>query len=97
MAHSIPSRAIRLLLLSGLALGGLGLAGCGLQPLYSGGGSGAVAQGLASVAVSPIPGRDGLTVLEVGRRHCVLRSRRSLRRSASGLTVATARSVLCVL
>ena len=62
MAHSIPSRAIRLLLLSGLALGGLGLAGCGLQPLYSGGGSGAVAQGLASVAVSPIPGRDGWLV-----------------------------------
>ena len=59
MAHSTPSRAIRLLLLAGLALA---LPGCGLQPLYSGGGSGAVAQGLASVAVSPIPGRDGWLV-----------------------------------
>ena len=35
------------------------LAGCGLHPLYSSGGSGVVAQGLAAVEVSPIPGRSG--------------------------------------
>lgn len=38
------------------------LAACGLQPMYAGGGSGAVAQGLASVEVSPIAGRDGWLV-----------------------------------
>ena len=35
------------------------LAGCGLQPMYAGGGSGAVAQGLAAVDVSPIEGQSG--------------------------------------
>lgn len=35
------------------------LAGCGLQPMYAGGGSGAVAQGLAAVEVPPIEGRAG--------------------------------------
>jgi LPS-assembly lipoprotein len=35
------------------------LAACGLQPMYAGGGSGAVAQGLASVEVSAIEGRAG--------------------------------------
>ncbi len=38
------------------------LAGCGLQPLYSGGGKGPVAQSLRSVAVAPIEGRAGWLV-----------------------------------
>ena len=38
------------------------LAGCGLQPLYSGGGSGPVARSLRSVAVAPIEGRAGWLV-----------------------------------
>lgn len=38
------------------------LSACGLQPMYAGGGSGAVAQGLAAVEVSTIPGRDGWLV-----------------------------------
>ena len=38
------------------------LAGCGLQPLYTGGGSGPVAQSLRSVAVAPIEGRSGWLV-----------------------------------
>ena len=40
----------------------LALAGCGLQPMYAGGGSGAVAQGLASVDVSAIEGKAGWLV-----------------------------------
>jgi len=38
------------------------LAGCGLQPMYAGGGNGAVAQGLAAIDVAPIEGRDGWLV-----------------------------------
>jgi LPS-assembly lipoprotein len=38
------------------------LAGCGLEPMYAGGGSGAVAQGLAAVEVAPIEGRAGWLV-----------------------------------
>lgn len=38
------------------------LAGCGLTPMYAGGGSGVVAQGLAGVEVSPIEGRAGWLV-----------------------------------
>jgi len=38
------------------------LAGCGLQPMYAGGGSGAVAQGLAAIDVPPIEGRAGWLV-----------------------------------
>lgn len=38
------------------------LAACGLQPMYAGGGSGAVAQGLASVEVSSIEGQAGWLV-----------------------------------
>ena len=38
------------------------LAGCGLSPMYAGGGSGAVAQGLAAVEVAPIEGRAGWLV-----------------------------------
>ena len=35
------------------------LSGCGLRPMYAGGASGVVAQGLASVDVSERPGRAG--------------------------------------
>ena len=35
---------------------------CGLQPMYAGGGSGAVARGLASIEVAPIQGRAGWLV-----------------------------------
>jgi LPS-assembly lipoprotein len=38
------------------------LSGCGLRPLYSGGGSGQVAQALRSVQVAPIAGRGGWLV-----------------------------------
>jgi LPS-assembly lipoprotein len=38
------------------------LAGCSLQPMYAGGGSGMVAQGLAAVDVAPIEGRAGWLV-----------------------------------
>lgn len=38
------------------------LSGCGLQPLYSGGASSGVAQGLAAIDVPAIPGRDGWLV-----------------------------------
>ena len=35
------------------------LSACGLSPMYAGGGSGAVARGLAAVEVAPIEGRAG--------------------------------------
>lgn len=38
------------------------LAACGLQPMYAGGSRGAVATGLRSVDVQPIPGRAGWLV-----------------------------------
>ena len=38
------------------------LGGCGLQPMYAGGGSGAVAQGLTAIDVPPIEGRAGWLV-----------------------------------
>jgi LPS-assembly lipoprotein len=38
------------------------LGGCGLEPMYAGGGSGAVAQGLAAIDVPPIEGRAGWLV-----------------------------------
>jgi LPS-assembly lipoprotein len=38
------------------------LAGCGLQPMYAGGGNGAVAQGLAAIDVPPIEGKAGWLV-----------------------------------
>lgn len=38
------------------------LTACGLTPMYAGGGSGAVAQGLAAVEVPPIEGRSGWLV-----------------------------------
>lgn len=44
-----------LLLLAATSL----LAACGLQPMYAGGGSGAVAQGLSAVDIAPIEGRNG--------------------------------------
>lgn len=40
----------------------LALGACGLQPMYAGGSSGAVAQGLAGIDVSPIEGRAGWLV-----------------------------------
>lgn len=41
---------------------GLMLAGCGLQPMYAGGASSPVAQGLSSVQVAPIEGKAGWLV-----------------------------------
>lgn len=40
----------------------LALTGCGLQPMYAGGGSGAIAQGLAGIEVPAIEGRTGWLV-----------------------------------
>ncbi len=40
----------------------LALAACGLQPVYSGGGSGPVAQALSDIAIAPIPDRAGYLV-----------------------------------
>jgi LPS-assembly lipoprotein len=40
----------------------LALGGCGLQPMYGGGASGAVATGLSSIQVAPIPDRAGWLV-----------------------------------
>lgn len=40
----------------------LGLAACGLSPMYGGGSSSAVAQGLAAVDIPMIPGRGGWLV-----------------------------------
>ena len=40
----------------------LAVSGCGLRPLYSGGGTGRVAQTLRNVQVGPIPGRAGWLV-----------------------------------
>ena len=45
--------------LAALLLAPLLLAACGLQPMYAGGGRGAVAQGLAAIDISPIEGRAG--------------------------------------
>ena len=44
-----------------LALAAL-VSGCGLRPMYAGGSSSAVAQGLAAVEIPAIPGRDGWLV-----------------------------------
>ena len=38
------------------------LGACGLQPMYAGGGSGAVARGLAAIEVPPIEGKGGWLV-----------------------------------
>jgi len=40
----------------------IALSACGLQPMYAGGGKGAVAQGLAAIDVSPIEGKAGWLV-----------------------------------
>ena len=48
---------------SALALAALiGLSACGLEPMYAGGGSATVAQGLAAVDVPAIPGQSGWLV-----------------------------------
>ncbi len=49
----------RLALVAGLLVM---LAACGMRPMYAGGASGAVAQGLAAVEVAPIEGREGWLV-----------------------------------
>ena len=54
-------RRPRLFLLA-LAVSVPGLTGCGLHPVYSGGANGVVAQGLASVEVPAIAGREGWLV-----------------------------------
>lgn len=46
-------------LIVALALAVPALSGCGLHPLYAGGGSSAVARGLADVSVGPIAGKAG--------------------------------------
>jgi LPS-assembly lipoprotein len=57
--RELKSRFIR----AGIVLlGALALSACGLQPMYAGGGSGAVAQGLAAVEVPAIPGKAGWLV-----------------------------------
>ncbi|MBD2843049.1 hypothetical protein IB285_12370 [Erythrobacter sp. KMU-140] len=48
--------------LAGLFAALLALAGCGLQPMYAGGSSAGVAQGLAAIDVPAIPGRAGWLV-----------------------------------
>jgi LPS-assembly lipoprotein len=52
----------RRLKLSAALLAPLALAACGLQPLYAGGGDGAVARGLAGVSVPAIEGQGGWLV-----------------------------------
>ena len=54
-------------LLASFAL--VALSACGLQPMYAGGGNGAVARGLSAVEVPAIPGRAGWLVRnELGDR-----------------------------
>jgi len=48
--------------LAAALLTALALAGCGLQPMYAGGGSGAVARGLSGIQVAAIDGRAGWLV-----------------------------------
>ncbi len=52
-------KAARLALAAGLLAT---LPACGLRPVYAGGASGALAQGLGSVEVAPIQGREGFLV-----------------------------------
>ena len=54
-----PALALSTLLLAPLSLA---ISACSLQPMYAGGGSGAVAQGLAGVEVPAIEGRAGWLV-----------------------------------
>lgn len=74
----------RFLIASALFLSSL--TGCGLQPMYAGGGNGAVAQGLASIDVAPIEGRAGWLVRNALRD----------RLSESGSQAGSARYVLQV-
>lgn len=53
------TRTRALPILAAAALSAALLGGCALQPLYAGGGRGAVAQSLASVEVGPIEGEAG--------------------------------------
>ena len=52
----------KLAALSLIGLLPIALSACGLQPMYAGGGKGAVAQGLAAIDVSPIEGKAGWLV-----------------------------------
>ena len=63
------------------------LGGCGLEPMYAGGGNGAVAQGLAAIDVPPIEGKAGWLV----------RNALNERLGQSGQTAATPRYRLDVL
>ncbi|MEO1488237.1 MAG: LPS assembly lipoprotein LptE [Pseudomonadota bacterium] len=48
--------------LASLVASALALSACGLEPMYAGGSSASVAQGLAAIDVPAIPGRDGWLV-----------------------------------
>ena len=63
------------------------LGGCGLEPMYAGGGDGAVAQGLAAIEVPPIEGKAGW----------LMRNALHERLGQSGETAATPRYRLDVL
>ena len=58
MTRSLPLLGRFVPLVGAFAL----LSGCGLQPMYAGGGNGYVAQTLAGIEVSTIPGRAGWLV-----------------------------------
>lgn len=58
---ALPALLMPALLLPALLLAAM-LGGCGLQPMYGGGGSGAVARDVAAVAISPIEGKAGYLV-----------------------------------
>lgn len=85
--------------LANLALIAL-LSGCGLQPLYSGGGSGAVATSLTQIEVAPIEGKSGWLMtnalndrLSVGRTTPLYRLEVKLEDKISGLGVRGDNSV----
>jgi LPS-assembly lipoprotein len=85
--------------LASLALIAL-LSGCGLQPLYSGGGSGAVATSLTQIEVAPIEGKSGWLMtnalndrLSVGRTTPLYRLEVKLEDKISGLGVRGDNSV----
>lgn len=85
--------------LAGLALIAL-LSGCGLQPLYSGGGSGVVATSLTQIEVAPIEGKSGWLMtnalndrLSAGRTTPLYRLEVKLEDKISGLGVRGDNSV----
>ena len=85
--------------LASLALIAL-LSGCGLQPLYSGGGSGAVATSLTQIEVAPIEGKSGWLMtnalndrLSAGQTTPLYRLEVKLKDTISGLGVRGDNSV----